>query len=165
MRVRLLFDLGDTAETAGHFKVARRFFLRGAVLGDASCCVRLGFLYDTGVGCKVDKARAMYWYKIGWRSRDRCAAANIAILYRERGRYGPMFYWFGRAAKAGDGDAFVELAKCYRSGSGVRRDKVAAIRFLSTSITLSRYQITENGREEAEAILAELHAQSSPSQR
>lgn len=160
MRVILLADLGDSAEEAGHMGVARRFFERGAALGDALCCQRLGSIYDRGVGCKPDKRRALYWYKKAWRSRDWCAATNIAILYRENGQHRLEFAWFERAARAGDGDALVEIAKCYLAGVGVPKDRVKAIQCLQRAVALTPYEapygITPFGWEEANSMLRDV---------
>lgn len=56
-----------------------------AALGDDSCWLRLGLLFDLGHGVEVDKAQAMRCYQRAWRQRNAVAANNIAILYRERG--------------------------------------------------------------------------------
>ncbi len=62
-----------------------------------------------------------------------------------------MFQWFQRAADQGDGDALVELAKCYLRGQGVRKSAQQAVRHLSSA----RFciSITEASREEAETLL------------
>jgi TPR repeat protein len=145
---------GDTKEDAGDFDGARHAFEAGAALGDPACWSRLGLMFDNGVGCEVDKERAMSCYRRAWRSHDLCAANNIAILYREAGNRRAMFQWFQRAVGVGDGDALVEVAKCYLEGIGVRRNVAAAIRAL-TEATASRC-ITPAGIGEAESILADL---------
>ncbi len=164
MRVRLLAKLGCGARESGHLRAARRFFERGATRGDGVCCISLAHIYDVGLGTRVDKKRAMHWYKLAWRSRDRAAAGNIAILYRESGNHRLAFIWFEQAAKAGDGDALVELAKCFLGGIGIRRDKSAAIRHVRAAIAHTPYEgtfgITPFGWEEAESMLHDLSPES-----
>jgi uncharacterized protein len=133
---------GDAKEQAGDFDAARRLFERGGKLGQHYCWSRLAYMYDVGIGVRVDKAKAMSYYRRSWRKGEWVGATNIAILYR----------WFLRAAEAGDGDSFVEVAKCYRLGMGVRKNHVLARRALDGATASDR--ITEGGREEAEELLA-----------
>lgn len=147
-----LFRIGDAADEAGNFALARQSFERGAALGDVECLCRLAYLFDVGRGVDVDKAMAMRCYQRAWRrSRDGVAAVNIAILYRERSNLRSMFRWWQRAAERGDGSARLEMAKCYRQGHGVRRDLQAALRCLSAAI--SSNDIYEEDREEAQHLL------------
>lgn len=148
----LLFRTGDAAEEAGDYVSAKRAFERGAALGDDSCWLRLGYLYDVGLGVEADKLEAMRCYRRAWRQRNTAAANNIAILHREKGDHRSMFRWLERAAKAGDGSAYLDLAKCYRDGVGVRKAPEAAVRCLAAALT-SQF-ISEQEREEAAALMA-----------
>ena len=149
----LLFLTGDAAEDAGDYLSAKQAFERGAALGDDICWLRLGYLHDVGHGVETNKLEAMRCYRRAWRERNTAAAKNIAILYRERGDRRSMFRWLQRAAKAGDGSAYLDLAKCYRDGVGVRKSREAAVRCLAAA--LSSEFISEEEREEAAAIMAE----------
>lgn len=148
--LRIAFAAGED----GDFERARKCYERGAALGDGMCFQALGYMYDVGEGVSVDKALAMKLYRKAWRRGDHAAASNIAILYRERGNMRTMFQWFERVAHAGDGSAQLEMAKCYLSGVGVRKDIQSALRCLAVAKT--SYYITEYEREEAEALLAKL---------
>lgn len=144
---------GDAAEDAGNYAAARLSFERGAAQGDAWCWSRLGLMFDNGLGCEVDKLRAMQCYKRGWRARDAVAANNIAILYREAGNRRAMFRWFQRAADAGDDGALIEVAKCLFTGVGARKNPAEAITRVTKALGGS---LSEAGREEAKALLASL---------
>ncbi len=147
-----LFRIGDAAEEAGDFDLARRSFERGSDLGDPHCLDRLARLYDVGIGVEVDKALAMSLYRRAWRRNGSVVAADcIAMLYHELGRYRDMFRWYQRAAENGDGSAQLELAKCYLDGLGVRKNAQFAMRCLAAA-ERSIY-ITENERDEARALL------------
>jgi TPR repeat protein len=148
----LLFQMGDSAEEAGDFSSAKLAFERGAALGDGCCWLRLGYLYDVGLGVETDKREAMRCYRRAWLQRNTAAANNIAILYRERGDHRSMFRWFERAASEGDGSAYLDLAKCYRDGIGVRKAPQAAVRCLAAA--LSSPFISEVEREEAAEMMA-----------
>ncbi len=111
-------------------------------------------MYDVGEGVSADKAEAMKLYRKAWYRGSHAAATNIAVLYREQGKMRTMFRWYERVALPGDGSARLEIAKCYLSGSGVRKDVQAALQCLAVA-TVSDY-ITEYEREEAQATLATL---------
>ena len=136
---------GDAKEQVGNFDAARRLFERGGKLGQHYCWSRLAYMYDVGIGVRVDKAKAMSYYRRSWRKGEWVGATNIAILYREAGKRRAAFRWFLRAAEAGDGDFFVEVAKCYRLGMGVRKNHVLARQALDGATASDR--ITEGGRE------------------
>lgn len=146
-----IFQIADTAEEAGDYDFARKSFERAASLGNADCLSRLARMYDIGLGVKVDKAHAMRLYKQAWRRGSFVAPNNIAILYREQGNHRLMFQWFKRAVNWNDGDALVELAKCYLHGRGVRRSPQDALRALALAVNSDC--ITEAGRENAQAML------------
>lgn len=146
-----LFRIGDAAQEAGNFEHARQTFERGAALGDAECLCRLAYMFDVGSGVEADKAEAMRLYQRAWRRGSTTAGMNIAILYRERQNSRAMFRWWKRVAETGDGSAQFEMAKCYLSGSGVRRDAQAALRCLAAAVQ-SPY-IAEEEREEAHDLL------------
>ncbi len=148
--LRIAYD----AMEAGNFDHAHACYECGAELGDAECLHALGYMYDIGEGVAVDKGLAMKLYRKAWRRGSHAAAANIAILYREKGRIRTMFSWYQRVALAGDGSAQLDMAKCYLNGMGVRKDVQAALRCLAVAST-SEY-ITECEREEAQALLATL---------
>ena len=143
---------GCAAEDAGDYELARTCYAQAAALGDPIGLTSLAYLHELGLGVTVDKARAMQLYRRAWRlHRDGCAANNIAILYRERGDRRAMFRWFQRCAATGDGDAYVELAKCYRDGLGVRRSPELVARWLGAA--LAEVHISEAARDEAEAMM------------
>lgn len=146
-----LFRIADAAEEAGNYELARQSFERAASLGCAECLTRLAYMFDVGLGVEVDKSHAMQLYKQAWRRGSQAAANNIAILYREQHQHRLMFQWFLRAAKAGDDDALVELAKCYRDGVGVRRSGQDALRCLA--LAMSSDCITQASLEDAQALM------------
>lgn len=108
-------------------------------------------MYDVGEGVTEDKARAMALYRKAWRRGSHAAASNIAVLYREQGKPRLMFRWFERVARAGDGSAHLDMARCYLNGVGVRKNVQAALRCLA--VANSSFYISELEREEAQALL------------
>lgn len=150
-----LFVIAHAAQAAGDHARALRSFERGAALGDIACLLRLGWMYDAGIGVEADKDFAMRCYQRAWRSDPSQAAANcIARLYCETGNFRAMFRWFERAAAQGDDGAKVDMAKCYLAGVGVRPSLGGAMKCLASAVSGSN--ICQAEREEAEALLAQL---------
>ena len=153
-----LLSFAYAAGEDGRLDFQRQCLEQGANLGDPMCLQALGYLYDVGEGVTADKTRAMALYRRAWRRGSHAAANNIAIIYREAGKTRLMFRWFERVARAGDGSAHLELAKCYLEGVGVRRNAPAALRCLA--IAQASFYITEFEREEAQALLEALRPRS-----
>jgi TPR repeat protein len=146
-----LLIIAHNAGAAGDFDRARQCYEAGAALGDFMCLQALGYMYDVGEGVAPDKVIALKLYRQAWRRGSHAAAINIAIIYREQGKMRTMFRWFERAAIAGDGSAQLQMAKCYLSGVGVRKNVQAALRCLSVANTSS--YIAEFERDEAHELL------------
>ncbi|MFT3734197.1 MAG: tetratricopeptide repeat protein [Rhodocyclaceae bacterium] len=142
-------DAWDSNQAARAFQL----FSQAANAGQENSMLNLGYFYDEGLGTRQDKDKAMYWYKRAYRKGSAAAASNIAILYRERSNLRLMFQWFKKSAELGDGDSAVELAKLYLEGTGVRRSKADAVRWLAAAT--SALFISEAGREEALMLLLE----------
>jgi TPR repeat protein len=149
-----LLRIAYTAAENGDFDHVRRCYEQGAALGDIMCLHALGYMYDVGEGVPENKTLAMKIYRKAWRLGSHASACNIAGLYREQGRISMMFRWYQRVAAAGDGSAHLEMAKCYLTGSGVRKNPEAALRCLAVAI--GSHYISEYEREEAKALLVEL---------
>ncbi len=152
--VELLLSAGYDAAERGDLAHARRCFEQAAALGDPYGWFQLGLMHDIGEGVAADKDFAMRAYRRAWRTARHCGSANnIAILYKERGQHRQMAEWFRRGAEAGDGDAYFELAKCYRDGVGVRRSQEQTLRCLAA--VLSSDYVCEDSVEQAEAMMLE----------
>jgi uncharacterized protein len=145
-------DAAHDAWDAGDLCKAFQLFSKCAQENESGCMLNLGYFYDEGVGIRKSKSQAMHWYRLAVRAGDMAAASNVAILYREKGRYRLSFQWFRRSARMGDGDAEVALAKALAAGAGVRRSIAAARGALRRAVTSKC--ITPTGREEAVSLLA-----------
>ncbi|MFZ6844351.1 tetratricopeptide repeat protein [Undibacterium sp. RuTC16W] len=126
-------------------------FLAGAELDLPGCMTNLGYFYDAGLAIRADKSKAMYWYKRAYRLGSASAAANLAMLHRERRRFRLMCRCLYLSAALGDGDAQLDLGKCYLTGQGVSKSRRMARRcFLQA---LKSDQITPAGRADAQKLL------------
>lgn len=149
-----LFKDACSVWDSGDLGRAFELLSQAAEIGDASCQLNLGYFYDCGLHVARDRRLARHWYHQAYRQGEASAASNIATLYRDARDYGRMIWWWRTAIRMGDGDALLELGRCYESGRGVPLDRDRAMdcydRLLASSHT------TEASREAAEARLKHL---------
>jgi uncharacterized protein len=151
-----LFKDASSAWDSGDLGRAFELFSQAAEAGDASCQLNLGYFYDCGLHVPRDERLARRWYLQAYRQGEASAASNIATLYRDAHDYGRMIWWWRAAIRMGDGDALLELGRCYESGRGVPIDRDRAadyyVRLLASPHT------TETSREAAEDRLRQLRS-------
>lgn len=139
---------------AGRLKQAFRLFQKGAKLGRVGCMLDLGYFYDEGIGTVRSEYKALKWYKKAYKRGSAAAASNIAINYRDTGKYQTALSWFVRAACLDDGDACLDIAKLYVSGQGVKRSFDSASEMLHAC--LKSQCVTEASKEEAQDMITSL---------
>ena len=126
---------------------AAEWFRRAAEHGNAAAQCTLGVLLGDGKGVARNPKEALSWLKKALRGGNPCAAANIAITYREAGNLRAAVKWFRKAAAAGDDDALVQLGIHLYWGKGVRRNPKAAVQCFRKAIKGNN--ICEHGRDDA----------------
>jgi TPR repeat protein len=136
-----------TAWEMGDVRTAFRLFREMAEAGDFHSYLNLGYFYDVGLGTSKSRTVALRWYRRAYRAGDSAGASNIATVYRDQGRHRAAFDWLRRAAAMNDGDAELEVAKCYLAGLGVARHRGHALAAIKRA--LASRSITEASREEA----------------
>jgi TPR repeat protein len=142
------FARAHKAWDRGDLKLALSLFQECALLGDSGAQLDLGYFYDTGVGIPVDKKKAYCWYHKAYSSGHFSGASNIAILCKEQGSAKKALWWFRKAATMGDGDAFLELGKCYQKGFGTTKNLRKAL--VMFQLAVASDNITEYGKEQAQ---------------
>jgi TPR repeat protein len=126
---------------------AFRLFLAAAQGGNRLAFDTVGYFCDDGLGTKVDRDAAMYWYKRAHRCGSGMAANNIGVIYRDRNDLNRALAWFHRATRLGDGEANLNIAKIYLHN----RNDVEKARYY---LNLARMDSsTESGKDEAEDLL------------
>lgn len=138
----------------GDLSRAFELFFLGAEAGDASCQLNLGYFYDCGLHVARDRRVARHWYHRAYRQGEASAASNIATFYRDAHEDGRMIWWWRAAIRMGDGDALLELGRCYESARGVPLDRDRAVECYDQLLASSH--TTEASREAAEARLKHL---------
>ncbi len=126
---------------------AFRLFLNSAKAGDVSAQLNLGYFYDEGIGVRVDKDKALRWYRRALAGGSVSAAGNIGLVFRDRGILPKAIKWLQRAIESGDDDSALELGKLYLK-HGRERDAVKALRIASRSQNVTPYT-----REQAQTFL------------
>ena len=76
------FNEANAVWDAGDLERALLLFRDGAICGDSSCQVNLGYFYDEGLAVDADKDVALHWYRQAYQQGEGPAANNIAIIWR-----------------------------------------------------------------------------------
>jgi TPR repeat protein len=130
---------------------AVRLLQMSATLGDRTAAFNLACCYDSGEGVRKSVVCARRWYVRAARQGVAIAAANLAVLARERGSPRAESGWLRRAATLGDLDAAITLAVRVLSRAARASERTKAIRLLG--------RVARSGapdqRRDAEAALAQ----------
>ena len=148
-----LFEAASRRWDQGQLEEARKLFLFAAENGDVSSQVNMGVFCEAGFAGPKDIAGALRWYRKAARAGNVSAYLNIADLYRKCGNRRRTLFWLHRAAKQGDGEGQLALAKELLQGRAANARKRA--KKLLKQVGESR-SVSEDGRVEAAAILSKL---------
>ncbi len=155
----VLFLQADRLWDGGELRSAFRLLLRCAKAGESGAQLNLGYMYDTGVGMKGNRAKAMYWYRRAYRNGCASAANNIGTIFRDEDEPETALAWFERAIRMGDDDAHLEIAKLYLGPLGDMRKAVVQLRR-----TIAGVVVCEASRDEARMMLKKTLAAKSRTQ-
>ena len=107
----------------------------------------LGWYYDQGIGTRADSKLACRWYRVGHRHGDVCGTTNMGVLWRDRGEYRRALIWLGKAVRAGNHGANLDIAKIHLT----RGQPQKAVPHLEA--VLRADVVTEDTREQSERLL------------
>lgn|SRR3974390_3370510 len=113
---------------------AAKWFRRAAEHGSSSAQNTLGVLLGNGDGVAKNVPEAVLWLRKAFRAGEACAAHNLAITYREIGKFSMAAKWFRKSADAGDDDARIQLGIHYYWGKGVRKNPKVAVQCFRRAI-------------------------------
>jgi len=148
-----LLNEADKYEEMGDLKKAFKCLLAAAQLGDPWGQVNLGNFYASGTGVRRSLEKAAHWYKKAHKNGNSTAALNLAIDRRNEGHIKSAVIWFKKAIAMNCGEACVALAKLYNARRGGQK---AAGALLRRALRLSRDDISDAARAEAESFLREM---------
>lgn len=106
-----LFIQADELWDQGQLKMAFDLFLEAARAGDIGAEQNVGYFYDRGLGVRRSKTEALRWYMRAYKHGYSSAAINIGTVWRDLQEQRRALSWFRKAAKMGDDDANLEIAK------------------------------------------------------
>jgi TPR repeat protein len=145
-----LFRDAEQKEDRGDLHGALGSHLLAAKLGNVLSQLALGNFYAAGRGAKKNLQEAKRWYKRAYRNGVSAGAINLAVDLQKQGNARNAIAWLKRAAAMNDGDACVRLAKVYlqrRNGTNT------AVEFLRKAVSLTSSNISDEAREQAQALL------------
>jgi TPR repeat protein len=148
-----LFLQAERYEEKGDFKNAFKCLLAAAQLGDAGSQLNLGNFYAWGRGVRKNLEKASHWCKKAYQNGVNDGALNLAIDRRNEGNIRSAVIWFRKAIAMNSGPACIALAKIYNARKGGQK---AAEDLLRRALRLSRDDISQAAREEAESLLKEM---------
>lgn len=157
MDLEKMFNEADAQLDAGHHREAFRLFHEAARAGHRASWLNVGYCFAMGLGVRRSREKALFWYRKAVSKGDGSAANNIGTVYRDEGRPRLAARWFQKAVSLGDMDALLNLAKLYL---GPLNDPAKA-RSALARVARAR-NVTENTREQAEALLSRMRPLRNP---
>jgi TPR repeat protein len=149
----ILFLEAEQYEEKGDLRNAFKRLLAAAQLGHHMSQLNLGNFYASGAGVRKNLERAAHWYKKAYRNGNNDGAMNLAIDRRKEGNVRSAVIWFKKAIAMNNGEACIALAKIYKARKGGQK---AAVDLLRRALRMSRDNISDLGKEEAESLLKEM---------
>ena len=151
IKAKTLYQRAHKHWRRGQLRSAFRLFLAAAKASMVPAFSTLGQFYDRGDGVRANEDAALYWYGRAYRHGDYSSANNIGCIWRDRKKFSRAISWLERAAKLGDGDANLNIAKIYLHN---KHDLKKAIRYLNA--TCNADHVTEASKEEARRLLKQV---------
>jgi uncharacterized protein len=103
------------------------WYRKSAGLGHPWAQIAVGNYIGNGLVVRKDALEAIRWYKRAIRGGEKGSAAhNIAVTYRENGKYRQAVRWFRRGAENGNDDDWIQLGIHLYWGIGVKADCATA---------------------------------------
>ncbi|TNF33125.1 MAG: hypothetical protein EP315_08740 [Gammaproteobacteria bacterium] len=129
--IELQFQRAMQLRLQGNFEQAFKDFRQMAEQGYARAQVRLGFMYERGLGIPADATEAILWYGKAVALGDGDALARLGFMY-ERGigthrDYNRAVDYYRQSVNRGSGFGMAQLGYLYFIGQGVQRDEIRAI--------------------------------------
>ncbi len=148
-----LFRDAELREERGDFRGAFKSLLIAANRGDLLSILNVGNYYAAGRGVRKDLSEAARWYKRAYRNGVSDGALNLSVDLENQGNTRGAIAWLKRAVAMNDGEAHVRLAKFYLKK---RNGTETASNLLKQAVLLSPSYISEDGRDEAKALLKKI---------
>ncbi|MGI9439961.1 MAG: tetratricopeptide repeat protein [Parvibaculales bacterium] len=152
------FSRGYTANEAGNYKEAVKWYRQAAERGDAGAQNNLGVMYNNGEGVIKNDKTAVKWFRQAAVQGNALAQFNLGLMYA-RGEgvardYNEAAEWYRQAAEQGMAGAQNSLGLTYEYGWGVAQNNKTAYMFYL--LALANTQEDEEERELTEKNVARM---------
>lgn len=133
------------------YKEALTYFMQAYEMDDKDAIVHIGMLYYSANKLN-DAAKAREWFIKGSEKNIPEAQYGLGLVLYEQGRPEDAAEEFAKAAKNGDPQAMIAMARFFTNGIVYRPDKIKAIRWLKMAIKAGR----EDVRPELTKLLSDI---------
>lgn len=120
------YNQGKALFKAEQYEAAHRFFSQAADSENTNAQIKLGQMYEDGVGVDKDSVQSIYWYRRAAEAGSAEAQFILGSKYNEGIIVEQDFIqargWFEKAAEQNYADAQYSLGTIYLIGNGVRKD-------------------------------------------
>jgi TPR repeat protein len=117
----------------GRFDDALAEYRKMAEGGSIEAQLRIGWMYQTGSGVKVDWDQARHWYALAAKSNQPQAQFYLGRLYRAQEMFQEAVDCFQKAAEQNHMPSIYQLGVMYKRGEGMNRDVDAAYKYYGTA--------------------------------
>lgn len=136
--------------TRSDFAKAMAWYRRSAGQGFAASQYDLGIMYDEGEGVPRDAQAAALWLRKSAEQGFVQAQVRLAQILFASQDFKQAFFWWQKAADAGDASAMFNIGSAYYAGRGVPKDEAKAMEYYRKA--------KDAGWPEAERILKQFGA-------
>lgn len=117
----------------GEYREALEKYRTMATAGSIEAQLRVGWMYHTGRGVKVDLHEARRWYLLAAEKDSPEAQFYLGKLYRQEGLYQEAMNLFQKSAEQNYMPSIYELGVMYELGEGVPKDTNKAYMYYDQS--------------------------------
>ncbi len=146
LTINALYNLGLFYDADDDKTKVFEYMKRAADLGDADAQIRIGYMYEKGIGVEQNYEKAVENYKKGAEQGSDYGFFNLGVLSLEghglKQSYENGIIYMSQSALMGHDLGFWGLGELYRDGEGVKKDNNMAADFF--------HKAAEMGNEEAQ---------------
>jgi len=106
---------------------ALELYHRAGELGCTQAYCNIGNAYDYGHGVKVDKEKALHYYKLAAMGGDEIARSNLGIREESTGNFDRALKHYMLAVKNGHADSLQEIQDLFKNGHATKEDYTKAL--------------------------------------
>ena len=113
-KLGLKFQNGDGIPQ--NYEKAMSYYLKGAELNYHYSIANVGYLYEKGLGVKLDNEEAKKWYRLAAENGNARGQYNLGALYDNERNYSEALKWYRLAASQSYENAIKRIKVLKHSG-------------------------------------------------